>query len=119
MNKEKEEQYKEIIEAVERDFKDAKTKLAYYKLTGIGGVEIDVDEAVALLLERVKDKDSEAMWMLGLCYEYGMGVEQDLEEAELLYKRCYDDGNVIGEFFVNNGKDDRGTGIMNVKEESL
>ncbi len=118
MNKEK-EQHKETIEAVERDFKDAKTKLAYYKLTGIGGVEIDVDEAVALLKEQVEDKDSEAMWMLGLCYEYGMGVEQDLEEAERLYKQCCDDGNVIGEFFVNNGKDKRGTGIMEVREESL
>ena len=53
----------QIIEEVERDFKDAKTKLAYYKLTGIGGVEIDVDEAVALLKERVKDEDTDAMWM--------------------------------------------------------
>ena len=62
--------------------------------------------------ERVEDKDTDAMWILGLCYEYGMGCEQDLKEAESLYQRSCDGGNEIGEFFVKYGKDKRGTGIM-------
>ena len=107
-----EEQYKAIVKKFERGNIKAKTKLAYYKLSGYGGCEIDVDEAVVLLTERVKDKDAEAMWMLGLCYEYGMGCEQDLKEADSLYEQSSNDGNKIGEFFVENGKDKRGTGIM-------
>ena len=110
-----EEQYKEIIQAVKSGDNKAKTKLAYYKLSGYGGCEIDADEAVVLLVERVKDKDTEAMWLLGLCHEYGMGCEQDLNEAESLYKQSNDDGNEIGKFFVENGKDRRGTGVMDVE----
>ena len=106
--------YKETVEAVKNGDNKAKTKLAYYKLSGYGGCEIDVDEVVVLLKERVKDKDTEAMWLLGLCYEYGMGCEQDLKRADSLYKQSYDGRSDIGEFFVLNGKDKRGTGIMNV-----
>ena len=50
-----EEQYKETVKAVEGGDNKAKTKLAYYKLSGYGGCDIDVDEAVALLKERVED----------------------------------------------------------------
>ena len=78
MTKEGETKYKEVVEAVEKGDSKAKTKLAYYKLSGYGGCEIDADEAVVLLKERVKDKDTDAMWLLGLCYEYGMGCEQDI-----------------------------------------
>ena len=107
-----EEQYKEIVKAVESGDNKAKTKLAYYKLSGYGGCEIDVDEAVVLLKERVKDKDTDAMWMLGLCYEYGMGCEQNLKEAESLYEQSCDYGNIIGEFFIGYGRFKRGTGVM-------
>ena len=104
--------YEEVLSAVESGDNKAKTNLAWYKLSGYGGVEIDEDYAVALLEERVKDKEAEAMWMLGLCYEYGMGCEQDLEKAELLYKQSNDSGSMIGKFLFVNGKDKRGTGIM-------
>ena len=109
-----EAQYKEIVKAVESGDNKAKTKLAYYKLSGYGGCDIDVDEAVVLLKERVKDKDTEAMWLLGLCYEYGMGCEQDLKQAESLYKQSKDGGNVIGKVFAENRSHIRGTGVMSV-----
>ena len=112
-NKE-EKEYEEVVHAVESGDNKAKTKLAWYKLSGCGGAEIDKDGAVELLEERVKDKDAEAMWMLGLCYEFGMGCEQDIEEAEKLYKQCRDKGNVIGKFLYENGKDERGSGVMYV-----
>ena len=111
-----EKEYKEVVHAVESGDNKAKTKLAWYKLTGCGGAEIDKDGAVVLLEERVKDEDTEAMWMLGLCYEYGMGCEQDIEEAEKLYKQCCDNKNVIGKFLYANGKGKRGSGLMNVSE---
>ena len=108
-NKE-EKEYKEVVNAVESGDNKAKTKLAWYKITGCGGAKIDKDGAVVLLEERVKHGDMEAMWMLGLCYEYGMGCEQDIREAEKLYKQCFDSGNVIGMFLCENGK--RGSGVM-------
>ena len=107
-----EAEYKELLSAVESGDNKAKTKLAYYKLSGCGDAEVDKDGAVLLLLECVKDKDLEAMWMLGICYEYGIGCEQNVEEAERLYKECWDGGNLIGKFIFENGKDKRGSGIM-------
>ena len=41
--------------------------------------------------------------------------EKDLEKAELLYKQSNDSGNAIGKFLFENGKDKRGTGIMNAQ----
>ena len=113
------EEYKQVVEAVKEGNKEAKTKLARYLLSGYGGAQIDEDRAFDILKERVaKGEDAEAMWMMGLCYEYGMGCETSVEEAETLYKRCCDGGNVIGEFFVENGKwgwNERGSGVMKVK----
>ena len=106
--------FNETFNAVKTGDVKAKTKLAWFLLSGFGGATVDVDEAVALLEERVKDKDAEAMWMLGLCYEYGMGCEQDFERAEELYKQSCEGGSVIGMFLMKNGKDKRGTGIMKV-----
>ena len=110
----KETEYKRVLSAVESGDNKAKTKLAYFKLSGCGGVDVDEDGAVVLLLECVKDKDLDAMWMLGLCYEYGIGCEQDIKEAEKLYKESCIGGNVIGMFLFDNGKDKRGSGEMKV-----
>ncbi len=71
----------------------SKTKVAWFKLAGQGGYEVDADGAVVLLEEKAKGKDSKAMWMLGLCYEYGMYYDQNMEKAELLYKQSKDEGS--------------------------
>ena len=106
--------YKEALEAMEKGDEKAKTIVAYHKLTGLGGVEKDVKGAVVLLEERVKDKDPEAEWMLGLCYEYGMGIEQDIAHAILLYRQSRKKGNVIGKFLLECGGrgEGRGSGVM-------
>ena len=94
----------------------AKTRFAWFLLSGCGGTEVDEDRALVLLEEREKDKDSEAMWMLGLCYEYGIGCERDVERAECLYKRCCECENVVGKFFENNGgMNKRGSGLMRAR----
>ena len=112
-----EEEYKEVAKAVESGDNSAKTKLAWYLLSGCGGAEVDKERAVKLLRERVKEeKDGEGMWMLGMCYEYGMGCEQDLIEAEGLYKECRECENVVGKFLVENREyNERGSGVMNVR----
>ena len=115
--------FNKIQEIVHREvslaLETVKTKVAFHKLSGRGGVEVDVDGAVALLEERVKEGDCEALWMLGLCCEYGMGTEQDIEEAEKLYGESYEGGNVVGEFLMKNGKGGRGTGVMKLKVNGL
>ena len=63
------------------------TEKAQWMLEGSHGMARDADAAVALLEEKVKDGDAEAMWMLGVCCEFGMGTEQDVERAEQLYQR--------------------------------
>jgi len=92
----------------------AKTEEAFRKLTGHEGAEVDEDVAVVLLEERVKDKDHEAEWMLGLCFEYGIGTERDKVQAEKLYQRSSEGGNIIGTFLVENGRNTRGSGAMTV-----
>ena len=110
-----ETKYKEVLDAIERGDESGKTKLAWYKLSGLEGVKVDADEAVKLLEERVVAGDSEAMWMLGLCKEYGRGTEQDIEEAEKLYKQSKESGNEIGKILAEKGEDyGRGSGKMRI-----
>jgi len=66
--------------------KEAKTELAALLLLGVG-VEVDQAAAATLLQERVDDGDRRAMWMLGICCEYGIGVPQDTQKATELYER--------------------------------
>ncbi len=106
-----EAQFREVLSAVERGDEKAKTKLAWYKLSGCGNAEVDEDYAFALLTERVKDKDPDAMWMLGLCYEYGMGCEKDYDESESLYRRSSERRSVIGQFLAEN-EEETGCGVM-------
>jgi len=101
---------------MERGDESAKTEVAYYKLSGLGGAEVDVDEAVALLEERARDRDCEAQWMFGLCCEFGRGTKQDIERAEKLYRESREGGNAVGKFLMENGKGGRGSGVMMVKK---
>ena len=104
--------YEEVKKVVEGSDESAKTKLAWLKLSGLGGAEKDEVGAVALLEERVKENDGEAMWMLGVCNEYGIGTEQNIERANDLYKQSSESGNEIGKFFAEKGEDERGSGEM-------
>ena len=110
----KEEDYKTVLESFKRGNDSSKTKLAWYKLSGVGGYEIDADEAVVLLEERVKDKDAEAMWMLGVCNEFGRGCEQDISRAEMLYKQSSGKRNKIGKILVESKSEEhsRGSGYL-------
>ena len=101
--------YEDVKKAVEGGDESAKTELAWLKLSGLGGAEKDEDGAVALLEERVKEnEDDEAIWMLGVCNEYGIGTEQDIKRAEDLYKQSHERGNEIGDYFATH----RGSGNM-------
>ena len=97
-----------VLCAIEEGDDHAKTELAWFKLSGHGGVVIDAEGAVKLLEEQVKNKDDRAMWMLGMCFEYGIGCEQDLSRAKELYKESSEAENEVGEtleFQCNGGKE--------------
>ena len=111
----KEQEYKDVLNEVERGDNSAKTKVAWYKLSGYGGAEKDEDGAVALLEERVKEGDAEAMWMLGVCNEFGIGTEQNIERAEDLYKQSSERENRIGKILMWNKRYERGSGYLKIK----
>ncbi len=100
----REVKYEEVKRAVERGDENAKTKLAWLKLSGLGGAEVDAKKAVELLEQRVADGDAEAMWMLGVCNELGIGCEQDVAKAERLYNESSSRGNVTGEVLMKSGE---------------
>ena len=104
-----ESKYDDVEKAIEKGDEKAKTKLAWLKLSGRGGAERDEDGAVALLEERVKDGDGEAIWMLGVCYEYGLGIEQNVRLAESLYKKSSSGYNETGRYFYTHRRDN---GVM-------
>ena len=70
----------------------------------------DAEAAVALLEEKVKDRDAEAMWMLGVCCEFGMGTKQDVERAEQLYKCGAEHGNATAMLLTDELKNQNGRG---------
>ena len=107
--------YREALKAMESGDKSAMTTVAFYELSGRGDAEIDEDDAVALLEERVKDGDSEAMWILGLCYEYGMGTEQNIKRANRLYLRSSMAQNEAG-LFLSEESRERGSDVMEINK---
>ena len=90
---------------------------AQWMLEGSHGVERDADTAVALLEEKVKDGDVKAMWMLGVCCEFGMGTEQDVDRAEQLYKRAAEQGNATAKLLTNKLKNKNGRGCTQMDLE--
>ena len=111
--------YNDVMNDIKGGDESAKTKLAWLKLSGHGGAERDEDGAVKLLEERVPDGDGSAIWMLGVCCEYGMGTEQDIERAEKLYSLSREKGKVIGRFLEWNGKRIKARGTGELVMESL
>ena len=106
--------YEEAVRAMQFGDKKVKTKIAFFKLAGQGGSDFDAEGAIHLLNERVGDGDCNAMWMLGLCCEYGMGTEQDIEQAELLYEQSVEAGSAIGRLLKENDEEGRGRGVLNM-----
>jgi len=88
-----EEQYEKAVGLMNSGDDSAKTTVAYYLLTGKRGADYDAEKAVAMLQERAL-KDKKAVWMLGLCHEFGIGIEKDIVLAKELYGRSW--GSEVG-----------------------
>ena len=90
---------------------------ARWMLEGSHGMARDADAAVALLEEKVKDGNAEAMWMLGVCCEFGMGTEQDVARAEQLYERGAAQGNATAMLLTDELKNKNGRGCTQMDLE--
>ena len=54
-------------------------------LEGRDGMARDADGGVVVLQQQVDEHhDAQAVWLLGLCCEYGMGTQQDTQRAQHL-----------------------------------
>ena len=95
------------------------TEKALWMLEGSHGMARDPHGAVELLQRQVVEhKDAEAMWLLGLCCEYGMGTEKDTQRAEQLYQQAAQQGNKAAQLLVVKlNKEDRGCDYMKMSSE--
>ena len=87
------------------------TTNAWHKLsTGPG--EQSAREAVKVLKMSVKDEDEEAMWMLGVCKEFGIGTKKNIKKAEKLYAESSKRNSEVGRILSMKWFYGRGTGTM-------
>ncbi len=62
---------------------------------GSHGFTQDYEKAVAWWLQAAKQNNDEALVNLGLCYQYGLGVEADSVTAVRLYEKAMRQGNTV------------------------
>ena len=60
------------------------------------------EDAVKLFEDCVTDGDVEATWMLGMCYEYGLGIDEDQKKAMELYEKAATKGCKTAEFLLSH-----------------
>ncbi len=76
--------------------KEPEPQLSNDELLAIGCTyygRTDYAKGVEYFVELAEMGDNRAMLMLGICYDHGMGIEQDYEEAFNLYEHAYENGN--------------------------
>lgn len=74
-------------------------KMEIFVLVLVVLVLYDMYRTMRKILKSVEDiakrqKSDESLLFLGISYEYGDGVERDLEKAMQCYKKAYELGNV-------------------------
>ena len=57
------------------------------------GVEEDEEKGFQWIHEAALQEDVDALYLTGLCYQEGMGVEADLDEARDWYERAAELGD--------------------------
>ena len=107
MSKRQQQQEEEMMEKKKTE---ECVEKARWMLEGSHGMTRDADTAVALLEEKVKDRNTEAMWMLGVCCEFGIGTEQDVERAEQLFQNATQQGNTTAKLLTDKLKNKNGRG---------
>ena len=80
-------------------------------------------QAVVQLEECARDGDAEAMWVLGVCCEHGIGTAQDLGRARELYEASQEKGCRTGGLLVEcpnrNGLGSRELDLKSVSSQQF
>ena len=75
----------------------------------------DADGAVVVLQQQVDEHhDAQAMWLLGLFCEYGMGTQQDTQRAEQLFQQAAQQGDETAKLLVGKPKNWNGRGCLDM-----
>ena len=94
---------------------------ALWMLEGSHGMARDADGAVVLLEDLVNkhrnNNNADAMWMLGVCCEFGIGTEQDVHRAEQLFESAAQQGNTTAMLLADRLKNRNGRGCMEMDLE--
>jgi len=102
-NEKEPSKFGDVLDAVKRGEEGSKIKFAQLIFSRLGVNE----EMIQSLEEQAKNGDSEAMWKLGLCKEYGIKTKQNRKEAEYLYEASSEGGNPTGVILSLSAKDDK------------
>ena len=105
----------EVPEAVENKKSDSNHEEVLNAKTEDEKAVMDPRELVASLKKGAKAGDGEAMWVLGICEEYGIGTKQNFEKAERLYEQSSNANNKTGKILSQKGGCGRGSGEMVLK----
>lgn len=102
--------FKWFCKAAEQSNNHALEMAGRYYLFGTGGVKKDYDKAIKCFEKMMEKKSAAANYYMGICYEYGYGVEKNPEKAYTYYHdavqggycwckdavyrlaKCYEDG---------------------------
>ena len=90
------------------------TEKALWMLEGSHGMARDANGAVVVLEERTKHHNAQAMWLLGLCCEYGIGTQQDTQRAEQLFQQAAQRRNKTAKLLVGKLKNKKGRGRLDM-----
>ncbi len=78
---------------VEKNHPDAIVKLALWYQSGSRGLTVDEPRAARLFLRAANLGSPEAMFQLSLCFEMGLGVEEDYEKARFWCEKAKEAGH--------------------------
>ena len=92
-------EYKKIKKVYDKGESNVVGRIAWYLLSGRGGIEKDVEKAF-VLLENKADLCDKGMgwWLLGLCYEFGLGTERDRFKTITCYRHANRSKSEIASF---------------------
>lgn len=79
--------------AARKGMKEAQWRIGDHLLRGEGGFEWNATEAVGWLTKSSEQGYDQAQFLLGWCYEHGLGTTKDLNQATMWYQHASKQGN--------------------------
>ncbi len=91
---------------------NAQSTIGVWYKEGHHGIQKDAAKAVQYLIAAASQKDIDAIFNLGLCYQYGDGVEKSNEQAIINYTTAAEQGHAEAQYQLGQCYED--PGMVNV-----